>query len=295
MVDRFRVLYSHLGWHNTTRAVEQVGLLDYTSQTGTQSFATQAGVSDRYIHDVVAAGTRVNYAQSPDDLHAVMTAVGFFADTSHAVKGGNARILQHMLNHSNVSLSTPVERLERRGNCWQVGSRNTTRKFDAVVLATPFHSSNITIDGQLNLPLAIEYVHLYVTIIYTSSKLSPQRFGEDPPEVILTTDDEQRFQSISRVAQGPRGDIYKIFSLHNLVNDELSEFFDRSGMTHQIVRQQWDAYPRGRPTDTFDPVELGRNLFYANGFERFISTMETQTLAGRNIATLISQRFGCRL
>lgn len=59
---------------------------------------------------------------------------------------------------------------------------------------------------------------------------------------------------------------------------------------------QWNAYPKLPPTSTFPPIKLDKGFFYVNAFEPFISTMETSTLAARNIVDLLLQEeFGTGL
>lgn len=59
---------------------------------------------------------------------------------------------------------------------------------------------------------------------------------------------------------------------------------------------QWDAYPKLPPTTTFPPVKLDKGFFYVNAFEPFISTMETSTLAARNIVDImLREEFGTGL
>jgi prenylcysteine oxidase/farnesylcysteine lyase len=68
---------------------------------------------------------------------------------------------------------------------------------------------------------------------------------------------------------------------------------------------QWDAYPKLSPTTNFPPVKLARGFYYVNAFEpfvqifkhvfhlidlacyRFMSKMETQTVASRNVVDLL--------
>ena len=43
------------------------------------------------------------------------------------------------------------------------------------------------------------------------------------------------------------------------------------------------------PTTTFPPIKLDKGLYYVNAFEPFISTMETETVAARNVVDLLLQ------
>lgn len=49
----------------------------------------------------------------------------------------------------------------------------------------------------------------------------------------------------------------------------------------------WHSYPYLYPRGTFEEISLGPNIWYTSGIESFISTMETSSLMGKNVAGLI--------
>ncbi|ODH38739.1 hypothetical protein ACO22_02212 [Paracoccidioides brasiliensis] len=49
----------------------------------------------------------------------------------------------------------------------------------------------------------------------------------------------------------------------------------------------WQSYPYLYPRVTFEDIKLAPNLWYTSGMESFISTMETSSLSGMNVAALI--------
>ncbi|PGH36101.1 prenylcysteine oxidase/farnesylcysteine lyase [[Emmonsia] crescens] len=51
--------------------------------------------------------------------------------------------------------------------------------------------------------------------------------------------------------------------------------------------KMWQSYPYLYPRVTFEDIKIAPNLWYTNGMESFISTMETSSLAGMNVAGLI--------
>lgn len=59
-----------------------------------------------------------------------------------------------------------------------------------------------------------------------------------------------------------------------------------------LVEKHWHSYPYELPRSTFEPFTLGdgEGLYYLNGMESFISTMETAALAGMNVARLVVDR-----
>ncbi|KAI4094153.1 MAG: hypothetical protein LQ344_002407 [Seirophora lacunosa] len=64
-----------------------------------------------------------------------------------------------------------------------------------------------------------------------------------------------------------------------------------------LTRKQWEAYPVLNPTATFEDIRLegngkgegggGGGIWYTSGIESFISTMETSSLMGANVARLV--------
>ncbi|PGH18683.1 hypothetical protein AJ80_04431 [Polytolypa hystricis UAMH7299] len=107
--------------------------------------------------------------------------------------------------------------------------------------------------------------------------------------------------------------VYKVFSpnpldattLSDLLDIEQIELFDnggRNGMTAEASKtiadvstahiswwheKTWNSYPYLYPRVTFEDVKLGKNMWYTSGMESFISTMETNSLAGMNVAALM--------
>lgn len=58
-----------------------------------------------------------------------------------------------------------------------------------------------------------------------------------------------------------------------------------------LYRKEWHSYPYEYPRDSFDDIELSPGLWYTAGIERFISTMETSALMGKNVARLVIARW----
>lgn len=52
-------------------------------------------------------------------------------------------------------------------------------------------------------------------------------------------------------------------------------------------RKVWDSYPYEYPRVTFEELKLDDRLWYTSGIESFISTMETSSLMGMNVARLM--------
>lgn len=81
----------------------------------------------------------------------------------------------------------------------------------------------------------------------------------------------------------------KFFSPSPIENAILDEMFTVRSQTHRHVWNNPGSYPYLPVRDgTWKvPVEIVDGVYYANAMESWISTMETETVAGRNIANLI--------
>lgn len=109
--------------------------------------------------------------------------------------------------------------------------------------------------------------------------------------------------------------LYKIFSPAPLSRAAINEMLDREDLEKEldwdvikwIYEKRWDSYPYLPPKVDFDDIKLdwpspspsplfngvedrkwdGAGVWYTSGIESFISTMETSSLMGMNIARLI--------
>lgn len=200
----------------------------------------------------------------------------------------------------------------------ELDSLTLTSHFDDVILAAPYQFSNIDLDTvPFSAPDDLPYVQLHVTLFTSPHLLSPLHFGLQPdkatPQAIITTlpQDEHPpnnatagspgFYSISLLQDiiNPRtGAVeyaYKIFSpapptaefltsLLGIVSED-GEISDRD--ITWVYRKIWHSYPYEYPRDSFENIKLSDGLWYTSGIERFISTMETSALMGKNVARLV--------
>ncbi len=203
----------------------------------------------------------------------------------------------------------------------EVGLHSSVEDFDTVIIAAPLQYSNISIDPvPTYTPSPIPYVTLYVTLFTSPYRLNPFYFGlRDPSEVpttILTTllpngQDPPPFFSLSTLRtvfnlklQPPRKEyVYKLFSPDPPRFSHLAKMLDVPPGIHSwssiyedpnIITWQynktWHSYPYLPPRVTFDDPQLDAqgSLWYTSGIESFISTMETSSLMGKNVAQLIA-------
>ena len=192
--------------------------------------------------------------------------------------------------------------------------------FDNVILAAPLQFSNITINpSPAFAPPPIPYVTLYVTLFTSPYRPNPDKYNvrnpSDVPTTILTTLPEDGgspppFFSLSTLrtvsnpnVQPPRKEyLYKIFSpappslifiseMLNVPADvrSSSSIYSQNDIITWQYNKTWHSYPYLPPRVTFDDPQLDEagKLWYTSGIEPFISTMETSSLMGKNVAHLI--------
>ena len=231
---------------------------------------------------------------------------------------------------ANVLLNTTATMVSKEADGSFVVESSSPRKgqvevysrrdsFDSVVIATPFQFSDLSISPpSIVLPEKIPYVKLYVTLFTSFRRLAPAFFGVDSddavPEVVLTTlinstaGTEPCFLSIStlRRVRNPESAAdefaYKIFSKSPLNSTFIAALlgFNDPGTSlsdlpkHEvswIFEKTWNSYPYLEPRTVFPPLRLDKDLYYSGGMDPFISTMETNSLMGKNIAKLIANRW----
>ena len=200
------------------------------------------------------------------------------------------------------------------------GLHNSIEEYDTVVIAAPLQFSNISINpAPAHPPSPVDYVTLHVTLFTSPYRPNPVRFGlrnpSEVPTTILTTlpangKGRPPFFSLSTLrtitnynVQPPRREyVYKLFSseapdlvflfdLLNLPRDirTPSSIYENPNIITWQFNKTWKSYPYLPPRVTFDDPQLDENgrLWYTSGIEPFISTMETSSLMGKNVAQLI--------
>lgn len=193
--------------------------------------------------------------------------------------------------------------------------------YDTVILAAPLQFAKLGLTpAPVNPPPEIPYVNLHVTLFTSPRKLNPQAFNleSDVPATILTTTPKTNanlpppFYSIStlRTLKNPtthqREYLYKIFSpapvssswLHSILtplrasphHDDDDHDDDDERVISWVYEKLWQSYPYLPPRVTFEDVQLDKEgkVWYTSGIESFISTMETSSLMGMNVARLVA-------
>jgi len=311
MVKQFVELYTLESpkWDNVSSLAEAFGWTDLVGQSTSEYFESH-GVTSKYTRELVEAATRVNYGQNVDDIHSLAGACSMATEGAVGVQGGNFQIFEQFLYRSGakVFLDTTVFKITPKSTSssyWTVHSDKGTIDYKSVILAAPFHSTNITLPSHLSSQIPEQpYVHLHVTLLTTTSPtLNAKYFAMPPsstlPQMMVTTYEgvrnggkEPEFNSISYHGLVREGEwAAKIFSKERLSDEWLDDVFN--GQVGWVHRKEWDAYPELPPTTSFPPVKLDQGFYYVNAFEPFISTMETETIASRNVVDLLlNEDFG---
>ena len=248
-------------------------------------------------------------------------------DGAMSVEGGNWRIFEGMVEASGAvrALGTKVGQVSRKEEggfeimAGPAGSHGPgevwTAEFDEVVLAAPYQFAGIEWRDVLDhTPDAIPYVDLHVTLFTSRHRLDPAAFGlktdEQVPRMLLTTtplavgcNRQPDFLSISLLKEVHNRDsrrteyAYKIFSMQpiddsffrrvlGLAEEGHGEAIDTEDISW-IYRKLWQSYPYELPRVTFERIKLGDKVWYTSGIESLISTMETSSLMGMNVARLM--------
>ncbi|RSH90653.1 hypothetical protein EHS25_001258 [Saitozyma podzolica] len=314
--------------HGAARSIEEfidrVELgRDLTTVKGDEWALKTVGVSEKWMGEIMEGSTRVNYASDMDMIHALGASVSMATGGAKAVQGGNWRIFEAMLKNASATmhLGTTVTDirpyLDESGErmfqiVTNISTKDIDQPFDNVFFAAPWHSSPLAKDFTLPLETDIprqRYVRLHVTYFATTRRRPDPSFFGLPntttlPTTILTTGytarqsknrPPPRFQSITWHGETYPGSgeyTVKVFSLTYLKDSIIRSIIGGDEPTW-LLRKEWDSYPPLRPISSYAPVEPVKGVQYLAALEPWISTMETQTLSGREaVARVVEEWWG---
>ena len=262
MVSKFVTLYSTT--HGWSRVEELSAMLNFTefTATDTASYLLSQGVGAPFIYEFVEAATRVNYGQNIDKIHALEGLVSMAATGAVTAIGGNFQIFAGFLNRSNakVHLRTTVTAIQKDDDGWRLdiedtqkpGNFGTTKPFDAVIVAAPHKSTNISFPSSSAKVPPVPYVHLHVTLFTTTSpSANPAYFnlpeGSTIPSMIITSAEATRqggpepdFNSMNylqQVSADRQEWVVKIFSKKRIGDDWLETVFGK-GKIGWVLRHE---------------------------------------------------------
>lgn len=270
-----------------------------------------ARFSTRFVDEIVAAVTRVNYAQSPITMSALAGVVSLagVGPGLWAVSNGNDMVVHELFRNSgiNVRVNTTVMQIARgRGQQGRyvlslrekrddVEDEVTMESCDAVVLAAPYEVANVSVPEDLRVRLDVQREFQTLHVSFVRGAVSTRTFGRDPPREILTTMQATSagFLSLTPAAAG-LDSVWKVFSHKALDTEMIGRLFeDGAEMVRSFV---WKAYPRYDAPERFGEYDVdeseGGALFYSAALESAGSAMEMSAVAGMNVAGLVRDRLG---
>ncbi|RMX76701.1 hypothetical protein D0869_10483 [Hortaea werneckii] len=112
-----------------TSAAAQVGLLPAATNVSGEEYLHAHGVGEKFAREVVQAATRVNYAQNLRWIHGVEAMVCLAAEGAMAVKGGNWRIFDAMVERAGAGRMLGREVMGVEEGRGKVGGRGYTVSF----------------------------------------------------------------------------------------------------------------------------------------------------------------------
>ncbi|KAI7863419.1 Prenylcysteine lyase-domain-containing protein, partial [Spinellus fusiger] len=289
------------------------------------------GSSVKFNQEIIQTATRANYGQDIDQLHAMGALVRReVSHDASSVRGGNHQLFQAFAQHSNATVRLnskvikvqedpiPLLPFQENRRRYKVVTSETEERYDAVIMAAPISSDDSGIEWPFP---AKEHARPYHTVHVTliAGYPNPVYFGRTNPEItpnlIIATEEllpntfMQGQKKSKRTNNIPftsfaihktlkHGEsIIKIFSSTALTEDLLDTLFINHTWTH---RREWKAFPKLTPIieDQWPSIvmeeksdNLDHGVFYINAFENAISTMETQTVASKNVARIIHHQW----
>ncbi|QRV89081.1 prenylcysteine lyase [Ceratobasidium sp. AG-Ba] len=253
-----------------------------------KSYFDSDGVNQNWTKDYMTGSTRFNYAQDIDKIQGVAGLTSLSADEAYSVKKGNFKIFEELLAKSGavVKLGSEVIAVAKCPSelCkpnWRyvVATRDSIAGYDAVIVANPLplaKTKYINLPQPSTLP-PVKYVKLHVTLLTTTTPaLLPAYFKTDRssplPGTVLTTG-----------AYGSQPEFNSIRYQATIERNGKMEY----GKVGWVYRKTWDAYPYFPPRSDFPPVKIDKGVYYINAMEGLFSTMETETIASRNVVDLL--------
>ncbi|CAF1011877.1 unnamed protein product [Rotaria sordida] len=268
------------------------------------------GMDNMTVNELVDSFTLGTYGQQVTQLHAIMTLIAL-AGRGQSVNGGNYQIFENMIKASSAKLKmnqtvTKIIKNMEDGK-WTVTTAESSNKYDIVILATPPHQSNITLINIRDEITKVDYVQQHITLFTTNATHLGSSYMKmaTPISFFVTRHLERQnttknlkldveVMSMSKLLYPTKEHLVKLSSPTYLNDAKLAKIFDGKANISWVYRKMWHAYPRAPPKNdaNFPPINPDKGFYYANAFESFISTMETQCLAAHNIIRLLLADYG---
>jgi prenylcysteine oxidase/farnesylcysteine lyase len=301
-VEQWNQVYEHLergaGFDSPLDLCSELGLANLLSVDG-RHWLAENGVNSRFVDQYATPVGRIMYGQDAS-MNALATSIALagagLAGKLFSVGGGNHRVCEGLIRESKTvpQLDSEVVGLSKAGARFSLQlADGRSDSHDAVVLATPHGPSTLDLSGVEPPDSAMRprpFQTTWATFVEGTPK--PGYFGLSPeshvPDTVLTLEsDAIPFSSLGLVGASPAGTpIYKLFSREPAQESLLDEVFSSRGAVEQI---RWEAYPVLCPSRDLPPFRLADGLYWVNSMEFAVSTMETEAVAARNVANLVSE------
>lgn len=306
LLEEYRKLYPKNGVQNKWTPYASVqslleradGLFDLT-QVSFDSVA-QKVFSKRYLKEMVAAITRVNYGQDIYQMNGMSGAVAMAGSGQDlwAVQGGNHQVVQKLLHasHANVNLGVDIEDISKVDNKYELHGGGKKWTCDAVILAAPVELTSMRLPSHIASKADANRKFQRTVATFIRGSLNKQTFGKDPPAAVLTTDlVEDSFTSVGIVHKSEnKKDIFKVFSRKNLTDFDVDRIFEDDAEV--LASFPWMAYPQFAPPEHFASFDLDEHgvFIYTSPLESAGSAMEMSAVSGANAAALVQERLGLK-
>ncbi|KAJ2850458.1 hypothetical protein IWW36_001896 [Coemansia brasiliensis] len=285
--------------------------------------SAKEGVRRKFLEEVVSLATRVNYMQDIDKVNSLGAHISMAAgsDAAYSIAGGNYQIFDRMLasSASHLHLNTSIAEIQRSNKTTGTytvltRSNDVYDEFDSVIIAAPLSLANISVIEN-KYQDHTEYVHMYVTFAIGTLRNDLFPKGKIPRLVVTPYKTTKPFNCLSILAclgseelnssrqcrDGPV--LVKMFS-HKRI--DLEKIFAKVEWHHE---QEWHSYPKLKPLNAgfvqqdpqstayylhrslpppiiLDRRDSNNGVYYINGMEALFSTMESQTVAAKNVIRL---------
>ncbi|KAI9474051.1 MAG: Prenylcysteine lyase-domain-containing protein [Benjaminiella poitrasii] len=324
VVQRFLNIYNESENHDTFEdvadVVKSLDLQKLVNMTA-EAYLKELGVNERFSHEILQTATRGNYCQDLNALHSLAVMVSMEAGHgTWAVEDGNFRIFEEFAYRSgahlqlntkvtSVSNITEVDSNGKNVNRYMIDTLDgKSQVFDEVILAAPLKFSGVRFSFPTKKEQR-EYHAVYVTLVagYPNSSYFGRTIDTLPTFIVSTgsplidnfENKTAPFNTFSVHRYLDNGEsIIKIFSPKLMEDDFLDQLFVNRSWTY---RTAWHAFPKLEPIneDQYFPSFLLKpdeenddfGVIYTGAFENFISTMETQTVAGKIAAKLLYKKW----
>ncbi len=263
-----------------------------TSETVVR-YLKSRGFSDKIIQNLVLPTLRYVYhhAGSSDSnaFSGIVSLIAYDSDPVYYLPEGNFALIENLASKiSKVHLNSPIEKIEQLENGVMI---NDELKFDMAVICTPLEISNIELTNVNNKGLMINtFKGYYKTLVkgYPNLDYFGTKSMNDLPPMILTTMTSPfyGFEKIRDSTIG--GDIYEITSSTQLSDDILNNLFTKIEISQSFELPY--TFADLKVKNSFPPIIISKDIYYANAMDTIIATMESSVLMGLNISKLIMER-----